>query len=75
MAVTTVVFFQLLQVLNSRSLSLSVFKTGVAGNPFLFLALSMAFLSHMAVLYIPQLEWLTVELDKHLRRKARIKAR
>jgi Ca2+-transporting ATPase len=58
MAVTAVVFFQLLQVLNCRSLSLSVFKTGVSGNPFLSLAMTMAFLAHMAVLYVPQLEWL-----------------
>jgi len=58
MAVTAVVFFQLLQVLNCRSLSLSVFKTGISGNPFLFLAMSLAFLAHMAVLYVPQLEWL-----------------
>jgi Ca2+-transporting ATPase len=57
-AVTAVVFFQLLQVLNSRSLSLSVFRTGITGNPFLFLAMGLAFLAHMAVLYIPQLEWL-----------------
>jgi Ca2+-transporting ATPase len=57
-AVTAVVFFQLLQVLNCRSLSLSIFKTRLTGNPFLFLAMTMSFLAHMAVLYMPQLEWL-----------------
>jgi Ca2+-transporting ATPase len=58
MAVTSVFFFQLFQVLNSRSLSISVFKTGLTGNPFLFMAMSLAFIAHMAVLYVPQLEWL-----------------
>ena len=95
-AVTSVVFFQLFQVLNSRSLSLSVFKTKFAGNPLLFLAMSVALLAHMAVVYVPQLEWLvrttplsastlgimvilalsvvvTVEVDKHLLRRARLR--
>ena len=95
-AVTSVVFFQLFQVLNSRSLSLSVFKTRFAGNPLLFLAMSVALLAHMAVVYLPQLEWLvrttplsgstlgiiltlalsvvlTVEVDKHLLRRARLR--
>jgi Ca2+-transporting ATPase len=95
-AVTSVVFFQLFQVLNSRSLSLSVFKTKFAGNPLLFLAMSVALLAHMAVVYLPQLEWLvrttplsapalgailllglsvvfTVEVDKHLLRRARLR--
>jgi Ca2+-transporting ATPase len=58
MAVTSVFFFQLFQVLNSRSLSLSVFKTGLTGNPFLLIAMSLAVIAHMAVLYVPQLEWL-----------------
>jgi Ca2+-transporting ATPase len=57
-AVTAVVFFQLFQVLNSRSLSLSVFKTGLAGNPMLLLAMGLAIAAHMAVVYAPQLEWL-----------------
>jgi P-type Ca2+ transporter type 2C len=97
-AVTTVVFFQLLQVLNCRSLSLSVFKTGFTGNPLLLLAMGVAFLAHLAVLYVPQLEWLvrttalpgptlgtifllslsvlvTVEVDKHLLRRARVQNR
>jgi Ca2+-transporting ATPase len=97
-AVTAVVFFQLFQVLNSRSLSLSVFKTGLAGNPMLILAMGLAIVAHMAVVYVPQLEWLvrttplsgstlagilllalsvvlTVELDKHLLRRARRTAR
>lgn len=93
-AVTSIVFFQLFQVLNSRSLSLSVFRTGLAGNPLLILAMSVALVAHMAVVYVPQLEWLvrttplsadtlagilllalsvvfTVEVDKHLVRRAR----
>jgi Ca2+-transporting ATPase len=57
-AVTAVVFFQLFQVLNSRSLSLSVLKTGLAGNPMLLLAMILSLLAHMAVVYVPQLEWL-----------------
>jgi len=96
-AVTSVVFFQLFQVLNSRSLSLSVFKTKFAGNPLLFLAMSVALLAHMAVVYVPQLEWLvrttplpgstlgtillfalsvvvTVEVDKHLLRRWRMRS-
>lgn len=93
-AVTSIVFFQLFQVLNSRSLSLSIFRTGLAGNPLLILAMSVALVAHMAVVYVPQLEWLvrttplsadtlagilllalsvvfTVEVDKHLVRRAR----
>jgi len=57
-AVTSIVFFQLFQVLNSRSLSLSVFRTGLAGNPLLILAMSVALAAHMVVVYVPQLEWL-----------------
>ena len=57
-AVTTVVFFQLFQVFNSRSLSLSVFKMKLAGNPLLVMAISVALVAHMAVVYVPQLEWL-----------------
>jgi len=53
-----VVFFQLFQVLNSRSLSLSVFRTKLAGNPMLILAMGLAIVAHMAVVYVPQLEWL-----------------
>jgi P-type Ca2+ transporter type 2C len=96
-AVTSVVFFQLFQVLNSRSLSLSLFKTKLAGNPLLFLAMSVAILAHMAVVYVPQLLWLvlaaplsgttlgtilllalsvvvTVEVDKHLLRRSRLRS-
>jgi Ca2+-transporting ATPase len=96
-AVTAVVFFQLFQVLNSRSLSLSVFKTGLAGNPMLLLAMGLALMAHMAVVYVPQLEWLvrttplsgstlggilllalsvvfTVEADKHLLRRVRLRS-
>jgi Ca2+-transporting ATPase len=96
-AVTSIVFFQLFQVLNSRSLSLSVFKTRFAGNPLLFLAMSVALAAHMAVVYVPQLEWLvqttplsgpalgailllglsvvvTVEVDKHLLRRSRLRS-
>jgi Ca2+-transporting ATPase len=95
-AVTSIVFFQLFQVLNSRSLSLSVFRTGLAGNPLLILAMSLALAAHMVVVYVPQLEWLvrttplsadtlagilllalsvvfTVEVDKHLVRRARLR--
>jgi len=94
-AVTSIVFFQLFQVLNSRSLSLSVFRTGLAGNPLLILAMSVALAAHMVVVYVPQLEWLvrttplsadtlagilllalsvvfTVEVDKHLVRRASV---
>ena len=57
-AVTAVVFFQLFQVLNSRSLSLSVFRTRFARNPMLLVAMGVAIVAHMAVVYVPRLEWL-----------------
>lgn len=97
-AVMTVIFFQLFQAINFRSLSLSVFKTMLSRNPLLILPVSVAFVAHMAAVYVPRLEWLvrtsplfgstlvgifllgfsvilTVELDKDLLRRERVRIR
>jgi P-type Ca2+ transporter type 2C len=58
MAVTTVIFFQLFQLLNSRSLTNSLFRAGGVRNRFLLPAMGFAFFAHIAALYIPQLSWL-----------------
>ncbi|MFO8091299.1 MAG: HAD-IC family P-type ATPase [Desulfatiglandaceae bacterium] len=58
LAVTTVIFFQFFQLLNSRSLTNSLFRTVHIRNRFLLPAMGFAFLAHMAALYIPQLSWL-----------------
>ena len=58
MAVTTMVFFQFFQVWNSRSEKESIFTTDPFSNKFLFFGLTASVLAHIAVLYIPALEWL-----------------
>ncbi len=55
-AMTTMVFFQFFQALNSRSETLSLFKLNPFNNPFLFYSLIVAFLSQLAVLYTPFLK-------------------
>lgn len=56
-AVTTMVVFQFLQAWNSRSEWQSVFKMRLLGNPFLFYGLIASFLAHIAVIYVPALQW------------------
>lgn len=56
-ALTTMVFFQFYQALNCRSETLSIFKMNPMANPFLFLSMIAAFFAHLAVLYVPDLQW------------------
>ena len=56
-ALTTMVFFQFYQALNCRSEILSIFKMNPMANPFLFLSMIAAFFAHLAVLYVPALQW------------------
>lgn len=57
-AVTTMVFFQFFQAWNSRSETLSVFKMNPLSNPFLFYSICAALLAQIAVIYLPQLQWI-----------------
>jgi magnesium-transporting ATPase (P-type) len=56
-AVTTMVFFQFFQAWNSRSEFRSVFHMSVMSNPFLFFSMIGALFAHLAVLYVPALQW------------------
>ncbi|MDF2429164.1 MAG: cation transporting ATPase C-terminal domain-containing protein, partial [Nitrosopumilus sp.] len=58
MAVTTMVFFQFFQVWNSRSEKASIFTMNPFSNKVLFFALLSSVIAHLAVLYVPTLEWL-----------------
>ncbi len=64
-ALTTMVFFQFYQALNCRSETLSVFVMNPLSNPFLFVSIIGAFFAHLAVLYVPALQYIfrTVPLD------------
>lgn len=56
-AVTTMVFFQLFQAWNSRSETKSIFRMSVMGNPFLFFGMIASIFAHLAVIYVPALQW------------------
>ena len=56
-ALTTIVFFQLLQLVNARSLTRSAFAVAPFSNPFLLASMGAALLLQLAVLYVPALEW------------------
>lgn len=56
-ALTTMVFFQFYQALNCRSETQSIFKMNPLANPFLFFSMIAAFFAHLAVLYVPSLQW------------------
>ena len=64
-ALTAMVFFQFYQALNCRSETLSVFEMNPLANPFLFVSIIGAFFAHLAVLYVPALQYVfrTVPLD------------
>ncbi len=64
-ALTTMVFFQFYQALNCRSETLSIFEMHPFSNPFLFVSMIGAFFAHLAVLYVPALQYVfrTVPLD------------
>jgi magnesium-transporting ATPase (P-type) len=57
-AVTVMVFFQFFQAWNSRSELQSVFRINPFSNAFLFFGLFAAFGAHLAVIYVPALQWL-----------------
>ncbi|MDO9463064.1 MAG: cation transporting ATPase C-terminal domain-containing protein, partial [Deltaproteobacteria bacterium] len=56
-ALTTMVFFQFYQAFNCRSETQSIFRMSPMGNPFLFFSMVAAFFAHLAVLYVPALQW------------------
>jgi Ca2+-transporting ATPase len=64
-ALTTMVFFQFYQAMNCRSETLSIFEMNPLSNPFLFVSMIGAFFAHLAVLYVPALQYVfrTVPLD------------
>ena len=64
-ALTTMVFFQFYQALNCRSETLSIFVMNPLSNPFLFVSMIGALFAHLAVLYVPALQYVfrTVPLD------------
>ena len=57
LGLTTLVFFQLFQLVNARSLTRSAFKVAPFSNPFLLASMGAALLLQLAVLYVPALEW------------------
>ena len=57
-ALTTMVFFQFFQAFNCRSETLSVFEMNPLQNPFLFVSIIAAFFAHLAVLYVPALQYI-----------------
>jgi len=56
-ALTAMVFFQFYQALNCRSETLSIFEMNPFSNPFLFVSMIGAFFAHLAVLYVPALQY------------------
>jgi Ca2+-transporting ATPase len=58
LSMTTMVFFQFFQALNSRSESRSIFMIHPFSNPFFFIALLAAFFAQLAVLYVPAFQWI-----------------
>lgn len=65
-ALTTMVFFQTYQAFNCRSESQSIFRKNPLSNPFLFFSMIAALFAHLAVLYVPVLQWVfrTVPLTR-----------
>jgi magnesium-transporting ATPase (P-type) len=55
-ALTTIVFFQLFQLVNARSLTRSAFAVAPFSNPFLLASMGAALFLQLAVLYVPALE-------------------
>ncbi len=65
-ALTTMVVFQFYQAFNCRSERRSIFRMNPLKNPFLFFSMIAAIFAHLAVLYVPALQWIfgTVPLTK-----------
>ncbi|MFZ2088941.1 MAG: HAD-IC family P-type ATPase [Desulfobaccales bacterium] len=57
-AVTTMVFFQFFQAINSRSEVQSLFRMNPLGNPFLFVGILASIGAQLAAIYVPALQWL-----------------
>lgn len=57
-ALNTIVFFQLFQAWNSRSLDKSIFKINPVSNPFLFISLILAVLAQISILTYPPLQYI-----------------
>lgn len=56
-AVTTMVFFQFFQAWNARSETISVFRMSPMSNPFLFFGMIASVFAHLAVIYVPAMQW------------------
>ncbi len=56
-AVTTMVFFQFFQAWNSRSETVSIFRISPMSNPFLLYGMIASVFAHLAVIYVPALQW------------------
>jgi P-type Ca2+ transporter type 2C len=56
-AVTTMVFFQFFQAVNSRSETESVFRRPPFGNPILAYGLAASILAHLGSIYLAPLQW------------------
>jgi len=57
-AVTTMVFFQFFQTINSRSEFQSIFRISPFSNPYLLYALMASILAQLASIYVPALQWI-----------------
>jgi magnesium-transporting ATPase (P-type) len=57
-AVTTMVFFQFFQAWNARSEIKSIFRMSLMSNPFLFYGMLASIFAHLAVIYVPALQWI-----------------
>lgn len=57
-AVTTMVFFQFLQALNSRSETLSLFQLNPFSNPYLLFGILASIGAQLAAIYLEPLRWL-----------------
>jgi Ca2+-transporting ATPase len=52
------VFFQFFQAWNSRSETRSIFRMSPMSNPFLFYGMLASIFAHLAVIYVPALQWI-----------------
>ena len=57
-AVTTMVFFQFFQAVNSRSETESIFRLSPLGNPMLAYGLLASVLAHLGSIYLAPLQWI-----------------
>ncbi len=64
-ALTTIVLFQLFNVFNVRSETLSIFRMSLLSNPFLFFSVIASIMAQIAIVYVPALQMIfrTAPLD------------